>query len=199
MPRHNTESQIGLFRSDQSTSDVVILSGLVGDPITRKYPDAHRVINHDGILDLVDILDGRGLDRVVFVSTCSNYGVVDGDAVAGEDHELKPLSLYAEAKVAVERRLLALAGKVHYRPTILRFATAFGLAPRMRFDLTISEFTRAMYLGRELLVYDSHTWRPYCHRGDFCDVIGRVLEAPSATSHSKCSTPAAMPVTSPSR
>ncbi|MDP6883249.1 MAG: NAD(P)-dependent oxidoreductase [Rhodospirillales bacterium] len=158
-------------------TDVVILGGLVGDPITRKYPDAHRVINHDAILGLIDTLDGRGLDRVVFVSTCSNYGLVDGDALAGEDYPLKPLSLYAEAKVAVEQRLLALAGKVDYRPTILRFATAFGLAPRMRFDLTVNEFTREMYLGRELLVYDSHTWRPYCHLGDFCDVIGRVLEA----------------------
>ena len=167
-----------LTQALDGVSDVVILSGLVGDPITRKYPDAHRAINHDGILGLVDTLDGRGLDRVVFVSTCSNYGFVDGDALAGEDHVLKPLSPYAEAKVAVESRLLALAGKVDYRPTVLRFATAFGLAPRMRFDLTISEFTRAMYLGRELLVYDSHTWRPYCHLGDFSEVIGRVLEAP---------------------
>ena len=167
-----------LAQALDGVSDVVVLSGLVGDPITRKYPDAHRVINHDGILGLLDLLDGRGLDRVVFVSTCSNYGFMEGDTLAGEDHALKPLSLYAEAKVAVERRLLALGGKVDYRPTILRFATAFGLAPRMRFDLTVSEFTREMYLGRELLVYDSHTWRPYCHLGDFCDVIERVLEAP---------------------
>ena len=166
-----------LAQALDGVSDVVILSGLVGDPITRKYPDAHRAINHGGILGLVDTLDGRGLDRVVFVSTCSNYGFVDGDALAGEDHALKPLSPYAEAKVAVEGRLLALTGKVDYRPTVLRFATAFGLAPRMRFDLTISEFTREMYLSRELLVYDSHTWRPYCHLGDFCEVIGRVLEA----------------------
>ena len=167
-----------LAKALDGVSDAVILSGLVGDPITRKYPDAHRVINHDGMLGLLDRLDGRRLDRVVFVSTCSNYGFVDGGAPADEDHPLKPLSPYAEAKVAVERRLLALAGTVDYRPTILRFATAFGLAPRMRFDLTVNQFTRQMYLGRELLVYDSHTWRPYCHLGDFCEIIGRVLEAP---------------------
>jgi nucleoside-diphosphate-sugar epimerase len=167
-----------LAKALDGVTDAVILSGLVGDPITCKYPDAHRVINHDGMLGLVDLLHGRGLDRVVFVSTCSNYGLVDGHALADEDTALKPLSPYSEAKVAVERRLLALAGKVDYRPTILRFATAFGVAPRMRFDLTVNQFTRQMYLGRELLVYDSHTWRPYCHLGDFCHVIGHVLEAP---------------------
>jgi len=60
-------------------------------------------------------------------------------------------------------------------PTILRFATAFGLSPRMRFDLTISEFTRTIALGKSLLVYDSETWRPYCHVKDFALLIEAVL------------------------
>lgn len=160
-------------------TDAVILSGLVGDPITRRYPEAARRINHDGMLALVRLLDGRGLDRVVFVSTCSNYGLIGTDDLADEGFALNPLSLYAEAKVAVERALLALEGRVDYRPTILRFATAFGLSGRMRFDLTVSQFTRDMFLGRDLLVYDPETWRPYCHVRDFNDVIGRVLEAPA--------------------
>ena len=64
-------------------------------------------------------------------------------------------------------------------PTILRFATAFGLSPRMRFDLTVSEFTRDLALGKELLVYDAHTWRPYCHLQDFARLIQMVIEAPA--------------------
>ena len=63
-------------------------------------------------------------------------------------------------------------------PTILRFATAFGLSPRMRFDLTVSEFTRELAVGNELLVYDAHTWRPYCHVQDFARLIQIVIEAP---------------------
>ena len=63
-------------------------------------------------------------------------------------------------------------------PTILRFATAFGLSPRIRFDLTISEFTREIAIGNELLVYDAHTWRPYCHVKDFARLIQIVIEAP---------------------
>ena len=64
-----------------------------------------------------------------------------------------------------------------YSPTILRFATAFGLSSRMRFDLTISEFTREMHAGKPLLVYDADTWRPYCHVLDFAELIDLVLRA----------------------
>ena len=46
----------------------------------------------------------------------------------------------------------------------MRVSTAYGMSPRMRFDLTVSEFTRELTLGRELDVYDADTWRPYCPR-----------------------------------
>ena len=164
----------------EGATDVAILAGLVGDPITKKYPDAHDAINETGIRDLVDQLNGRGLQRVIFVSTCSNYGLIPEATLADEDHELNPLSLYAKAKVGIEQKLLSLKGQVDYAATALRFATAFGLAPRMRFDLTVSQFTREIYLRRDLLVYDADTWRPYCHVQDFADVIQRVLEAPAA-------------------
>lgn len=167
-------------RGLDGATDVVILAGLVGDPITKKYPDAHQAVNEDGIRGIIDALDGRGLNRVVFVSTCSNYGLIPEGTLADENYELNPLSLYAKAKVGIEQKLLALEGKVDFEGVALRFATAFGLAPRMRFDLTVSQFTREMYLNKDLLVYDADTWRPYCHVQDFADVIQRVLEAPGA-------------------
>ena len=79
---------------------------------------------------------------MIFISTCSNYGLIENDQVASEEFELKPLSLYAKAKVAAEEKLLSMRGETDFCPTVLRFATAFGLSPRMRFDLTVSEFTR---------------------------------------------------------
>ena len=167
-------------RGLDGATDVVILAGLVGDPITKKYPDAHQAVNEDGIRGIIDALDGHGLKRVVFVSTCSNYGLIPEGTLADEDYELNPLSLYAKAKVGIEQKLLALKGNVDFEGVALRFATAFGLAPRMRFDLTVSQFTREMYLNKDLLVYDADTWRPYCHVQDFADVIQRVLEAPGA-------------------
>lgn len=168
-----------LDRALADATDVVILAGLVGDPITKKYPDAHQAVNEDGIAGIIDTLDGRGLKRAIFVSTCSNYGLIPEGTLADEDFELNPLSLYAKAKVGMEKKLLSLKGKVDFEGVALRFATAFGLAPRMRFDLTVSQFTREMYLKNDLLVYDPDTWRPYCHVQDFADVIQRVLEAPA--------------------
>ncbi|MFV0294936.1 MAG: NAD-dependent epimerase/dehydratase family protein [Hyphomicrobiaceae bacterium] len=159
-------------------TDVVLLAGLVGDPITRKYPTESCQINESGIQRCIDHLNGRGLNKVVFVSTCSNYGLIPDGETADEEHELTPLSLYAKAKVAAETYILSQRGVVDYNPTILRFATAFGLAPRMRFDLTVNEFTRELALGNRLDVYDADTWRPYCHVSDFSSAIQRVLEFP---------------------
>jgi nucleoside-diphosphate-sugar epimerase len=162
----------------EGVDNVVILAGLVGDPITKKYPEKSQEINSHGILQVIRSLNGRDLNRVIFVSTCSNYGMIGSNTTADETFELNPLSLYAKAKVAVEKELLALRGQVDYHATVLRFATAFGLSPRMRFDLTVNEFTREMFLGRELLIYDAETWRPYCHVQDFSRVVDRVLRAP---------------------
>lgn len=160
-------------------TDVVLLAGLVGDPVTKNFPDAAARINDEGHSTMLRLLAGKGLNRVVFVSTCSNYGLIEGDQLADEQFELSPLSLYAKSKVRVEQTLLGGKGKIDYTPVVLRFATAFGLSPRMRFDLTVSEFTRAMALGEDLLVFDAHTWRPYCHVRDFAELIRRAIEAPA--------------------
>lgn len=156
-------------------TDVVILAGLVGDPITKKYPELAHQINDIGIKKFIDNCNGKKLNKVIFVSTCSNYGLIKENELADEEFDLNPLSLYSKSKVKAELYILSLKGKVDYKPTILRFATAFGLSPRMRFDLTISEFVRELAMGKELLVYDPDTWRPYCHVEDFARLISLVL------------------------
>lgn len=170
-PKTVTHALIGI-------TDVIILGGLVGDPITKKYPDISQKINHSGMLSLIDSLNNNGLNKVIFISTCSNYGIVASNNLADENCELTPLSLYAKAKVAIEEHLCSLRGKIDYSPTILRFSTAFGLSPRMRFDLTVNQFARELYSGEEVLVYDPETWRPYCHVKDFSLALQRVLESP---------------------
>jgi nucleoside-diphosphate-sugar epimerase len=89
---------------------------------------------------------------------------------------LAPLSLYAETKVEIERELLGAApgGLV---PTCLRFATLYGVAPRMRFDLTVNEFTRDLWADRELEVFGEQFWRPYIHVRDAARGIVRILDA----------------------
>ena len=156
---------------------VVLLAGLVGDPITKKYPEMNDEINIKGILNVVEICKEKNIERLIFTSTCSNYGITDKDVIANENNELKPLSLYASAKVYIENFLMSLNRNSSLKPTILRFATAFGLSPRMRFDLTVNEFTKEMALGNELVIYDANTWRPYCHTEDFAYLICKVIEA----------------------
>lgn len=157
--------------------DVVLLAGLVGDPITKKFPEIANKINETAIKNFINICNHYPIQKLIFISTCSNYGLIKEGEVADENFELRPLSLYSKSKVKIEKYILNLKGKLNYHPTILRFATAFGLSPRMRFDLTISEFVRELFQNKELLVYDSNTWRPYCHVKDFARLISIVLNS----------------------
>jgi len=157
---------------------VILLAGLVGDPITKIYPNESAAINDVGVKNVIDLCGQMNLKQFIFISTCSNYGLIKDDELAHEEFVLNPLSLYAKSKVNAEKYLLSFKGKTEMNPTILRFATAFGLSPRMRFDLTVSEFTRDMAMGKDLLVYDANTWRPYCHVEDFARLIQMVFEAP---------------------
>jgi nucleoside-diphosphate-sugar epimerase len=162
----------------KDVTDVILLAGLVGDPITKKYPAAHEAINEQGLETFIDSLNGRRINKVIMVSTCSNYGEIPTDALADENYALKPLSLYAKAKVAREQQVLNTKSASDYSATVMRFSTAFGLSARMRFDLTVSEFSRDLFAGKKLEVYDADTWRPYCHVRDFARALTRVLEAP---------------------
>ncbi len=168
-----------LLSASKGIDNVVILGGLVGDPITKKYPDLSTTINDIGIKTCIDFYDDKKIEKLIFISTCSNYGLIQEDELADEDFELNPLSLYAKAKVEAELHLMSKKGKVNYTGTVLRFATAFGLSPRMRFDLSLSEFVRDLYFGEELLVFDEHTWRPYCHVRDFARLIDLVIQSSS--------------------
>ena len=164
----------------EGISDVVLLASLVGDPICKKYPELAKRVNLTGSQELFSRLHGRTINKFVFLSTCSNYGLREDDSLADENSELNPVSLYAETKVAFEKFVLKELPGIDFCPTLLRVATAYGASPRMRFDLTVNEFTRELALMRELLVYDQDTWRPYCHVQDISNIIIKVLTAPKA-------------------
>jgi nucleoside-diphosphate-sugar epimerase len=166
-----------LTESMKGVTDVVLLAALVGDPICKKYPDMARQVNEKGAISVAEEAERSGAERLVFTSTCSNYGILPTDEEATESAPLNPQSLYAETKIAVEKYLLNQT-QSSCAATVLRVATAFGTSERMRFDLTVSEFARELSLGRSLLVYDEATWRPYCHVQDICTAIITVLNAP---------------------
>jgi nucleoside-diphosphate-sugar epimerase len=150
----------------RDVTDVVHLAALVGDPVCKRHPELARTTNLDGTRALLAACGAAGVERFVFASTCSNYGLRADDTPASEDDELQPLSLYAETKVEMEREILGRVDELGFSPTLLRVSTAYGISPRMRFDLTVSEFTRELALGHRLEVYDAETWRPYAHVED---------------------------------
>lgn len=157
---------------------VVHLAAIVGDPACARQPDVARQVNTDASVQLYKMSKQFGITRFLFASTCSNYGRMGPqDKLADENFPLRPVSLYAGTKVAVEQELTA---SHDCDVTILRFATLFGISPRMRFDLTVNEFTMELFIKRDLEIFGEKFFRPYVHVHDAARAVALVLEkAPS--------------------
>lgn len=171
----NLLNEEDLIKSSNGVTDVVILAGIVGDPLSKKYPEVTQEINETGIKKCIKFFHNKKINKIVFASTCSNYGLIKDNELADENFILNPLSIYAKTKVNIEKYLLNRNNQFSFSPVILRFATAFGLSERMRFDLTVNQFTHELLLGNELIVYDPDTWRPYFHTEDFAKVVFKIL------------------------
>ena len=158
---------------------VAHLAAIVGDPACAVDPELTRDVNLGGTKLMYNIANEMGVKRFVFASTCSNYGKMsDPDSFLTEESELSPVSLYAETKVEIEKFLLGQPKENVTVPTCLRFSTVYGLSSRLRFDLTVNEFTKELALGRELVVFGEQFWRPYCHVRDLSRSVLAVFEAP---------------------
>jgi nucleoside-diphosphate-sugar epimerase len=159
---------------------VVHLAAIVGDPACALDPAVSDEVNVQATRALVADAGEAGVERLVFASTCSNYGrMADPDVPITEEGELRPVSLYAEQKVGMERLILGGGAADGVKPTCLRFATVYGVGRRMRFDLTVNEFTRELWADRELEVFGEQFWRPYIHVRDAARAVRTVLEAPA--------------------
>jgi nucleoside-diphosphate-sugar epimerase len=160
---------------------VVHLAAIVGDPACGRDPEFSNAVNIEGTQALVADAKDAGVKRLVFASTCSNYGrMADPNVPIAEDGVLAPVSLYAEQKVAMEQMLLNGASE-GIAVTCLRFATVYGVGPRMRFDLTVNEFARDLWADKDLEVFGEQFWRPYVHVRDAARAVRTALEAPVET------------------
>jgi nucleoside-diphosphate-sugar epimerase len=166
-------------RALEGVQEVVHLAAIVGDPACALDPQTSDEVNVQATRSLVAEANAAGVERLVFASTCSNYGrMADPSVPITEDGELRPVSLYAEQKVGMEQLILG-GGKGATKPTCLRFATVYGVGRRMRFDLTVNEFTRDLWADRELEVFGEQFWRPYIHVRDAARAVRTALDAPS--------------------
>lgn len=155
-----TKAALGL-----SPKAVVHLAAIVGEAACKTEPKNAKRVNVDATKRLLDAYHDVPF---VFVSTCSNYGVTDGEAT--EETPLNPISLYAETKVEAECAVIEAGG------IVLRLGTLYGLNGATRWDLLVNEWSKALSLGADIEVYQPDAYRPMLCVQDAADAIWLVIE-----------------------
>jgi nucleoside-diphosphate-sugar epimerase len=163
---------------------VVHLGALSNDPLSDLHPDITYDINHAASVRLAELAKTAGVPRFLYSSSCSSYGQA-GDDLVDETAELHPITAYAISKVRVERDVAKLADD-RFSPTFLRNATAYGVSPRLRFDLVLNNLVAwAFAQGRVHIKSDGSPWRPIVHIEDISRAFLAVLSAPSDVVHNQ--------------
>jgi nucleoside-diphosphate-sugar epimerase len=164
-----------MVRAVSGVDAIIHLAAIVGDPACEQDRASALEINYGATRMLIEVAKGHGVERFLFASSCSVYGATDEEV--DERSNVRPISTYAQTKVDSELALLA-AGSPDFHPTILRFATVFGLGYRPRFDLVVNLLSARARQDGKVTIFNGHQWRPFIHVKDVVEGIVAALEAP---------------------
>ncbi len=163
---------------------VLHLAGLSNDPLGNLNPNLTYEINHLASVELAKLAKQAGVPRFIFSSSCSNYGAGGADWL-NEESAFNPVTPYGVSKVKVEQDVSQLADD-NFSPTFLRNATAYGVSPRLRFDLVLNNLVAwAFTTGQIYIKSDGTPWRPIVHIEDISRAFIAVLEAPRESVHNE--------------
>jgi nucleoside-diphosphate-sugar epimerase len=151
---------------------IINAAAVVGDPASKKFPDLTYKTNYEACINLAELAKKNKIKGFILFSTCSNYGIANG--LANEETELNPLSVYAKSKVKSEEYLMNKTNELDW--VICRLSTVYGVSPRMRFDLTVNDFTMNAYMKKYLDIFLPYSHRPYIHVYDLVKVIIELLK-----------------------
>jgi nucleoside-diphosphate-sugar epimerase len=165
-----------VVRAVRGVESIIDLAAIVGDPACDQDRGPALETNYAATRMLIEIAKGHGASRFLFASSCSVYGATDVEM--DENAAVQPISLYGQTKVDSERALLE-ARSDTFHPTVLRFATVFGLGYRPRFDLVVNLLTAKARQEGVITIYNGQQWRPFLHVRDLVEATVRVLEAPA--------------------
>ncbi|MFO7661452.1 MAG: SDR family oxidoreductase [Chloroflexota bacterium] len=163
---------------------VLHLAGLSNDPLGDLNPELTYEINHRASVRLAELAKELGIERYIFSSSCSNYGAGVDDWLS-EKSAFNPVTPYGRSKVMVEQDVAKMADD-NFSPTFLRSATAYGVSPRLRFDLVLNNLTAWAYTtGLVYLKSDGTPWRPVVHIEDMALAFVAALHAPRELIHNQ--------------
>jgi len=163
---------------------IIHLAGLSNDPLGDYRPELTEDINEKASVRLAQIAKKVGVKRFLFASSCSNYGAAGADFLT-EEAIFNPVTPYGFSKVRVEAALAKMADE-DFSPTFIRASTAYGVSPRLRFDLVTNNLTAwAFTTGRVYLKSDGSPWRPIVHIEDISRAYIAALQAPRETVHNE--------------
>ena len=163
---------------------IIHLAGLSNDPLGDYRLELTDTINDKASVTLARMAKTAGIKRFLFASSCSNYGASGSDFLT-ENASFNPVTPYGLSKVRVEAALLKMADD-NFSPTFLRASTAYGVSPRLRFDLVVNNLTAwAFTTGRVYLKSDGSPWRPIVHVEDIALAYIAALHAPIEIVHNQ--------------